>query len=174
MHDIVKQSGGSIWVHSEANGGTTFKIFLPRAEGKRETASQEVRNQSRSRGTETVLIVEDESAVLDLAARALERQGYNVLKAGDGTEALRVAEQYAGRIDLLLTDVVMPGPSGRVTAERLLETRPNLPVLYMSGYTDNAIMRDGVLDSSMNFIEKPFSQVALVEAVRSVLDQPKR
>jgi PAS domain S-box-containing protein len=172
VHGIVLQSGGNIRVYSEPGEGTTFKIYLPRADCQRSALLTPRRLDDASlHGSETVLIVEDELAVLKLTIRILSRLGYKVLRASNGGDAELVAHQYSGRIHLLLTDVIMPGQSGRITAERLLESRPNLEVLFMSGYTDNAIAHHGVLDLGTNFLEKPFSPMTLASTVRAVLDK---
>jgi CheY-like chemotaxis protein len=170
-YGIVKQCGGDIWVYSEPDRGSSFKIYLPRSR----TAGGEARPAppvaaARASGPETVLVVEDEAPVRKLAVRILERQGYRVLQARDGLEAETVAREFDDRIDLLLSDVVMPGRSGAATAQRLTAARPELRVLYMSGYTDNAIMHHGVLDPGIRLVEKPFTVEKLAGAVRAALD----
>jgi len=171
VYGIVRQSGGSIWVYSEIGAGTTFKIYLPRVA----EPADDVRAgpaQAPTRGTETVLVVEDDKALRRAARRILSSAGYTVLEAADGAEALRVLEGHAGPLHLLLTDVVMPGLSGREVAERLCALRPGLKVLFSSGYTDDSILRHGVLDRSVHFIAKPFTRAALTRKVRDVLDEP--
>ena len=169
VYGIVKQSGGYIWVHSEIGGGTTFKVYLPRvAEAARDDHA--VPAQASARGTETVLVVEDEKALRRAASRILSSAGYTVLEAADGAEALRMMEGHAGPLHLLLTDVIMPGLSGREVAERLGALRPGLKVLFSSGYADDAILRHGVLDQSVHFIAKPYTAAALTRKVREVLD----
>jgi len=171
VYGIVKQSGGHIWVYSEIGAGTTFKIHLPRvAEAARDVHA--VPAQAPARGTETVLVVEDDMALRRAAGRILSSAGYTVLEAADGAEALQVLEGRAGPLHLLLTDVIMPGVSGREVAERLGALRPGLKVLFSSGYADDAILRHGVLDPSVNFIAKPYSAAALTRKVREVLDGP--
>ncbi|MHB8879227.1 MAG: ATP-binding protein, partial [Myxococcaceae bacterium] len=168
---IVKQSGGSIWVYSEPGKGTTFKVYLPRELGEVVANSRTQRAVTRATGDETILVVEDESAVRLLAKRILEAAGYKVLMAANGGEALLICEQDPGEVHLLLTDVVMPEMGGRQLAERLAKVRPRLRVLYMSGYTDNAIVHHGVLDTGTHFIAKPFGAAELTVKVREVLDE---
>jgi PAS domain S-box-containing protein len=170
-YGIVKQSGGNIWVYSELGQGTTFKIYLPR-ELSATTAKtiMPLTVPRPSTGTETVLLVEDEEALRKVALRTLTAAGYKVLSAADGNEALLRSEQHAGEILLLLTDVVMPRMSGRVLAQNLSKTRPTIKVLYMSGYTDDAIVHHGVLDAGAQFLAKPFIAADLARKVREVLD----
>ena len=171
VYGIVKQSGGNIWVYSEPGQGTTFKIYLPRApSATAATAIEPTTIRAPSTGTETILVVEDEEALRKVALRALEAAGFKVLTAADGNEALMKSAQHAGDIQLLLTDVVMPGMSGRVLAQELAKTRPTIKVVYMSGYTDNAIVHHGVLDPGTHFLAKPFTSADLTQKVREVLD----
>jgi len=171
-HGIIRQSGGYIWVYSEPEQGTTFKIYLPRIEEIEEGGQQEHMLAKPPPGEESILVVEDNQLVRDLAARVLKTEGYTVLTASDGKEGLRVAERHKDPIHLLLTDVVMPsGMSGRDLAERLATTRPTTKILYMSGYTDNAIVHHGVLDHDLEFLQKPFSPDALLRKIREVLDK---
>ncbi|MBW1873318.1 MAG: response regulator, partial [Deltaproteobacteria bacterium] len=150
--------------------GTIFKIYLPKTTTTKGSVEKARSTVGDSRGTETVLVVEDEAAVLKLVVRVLERKGYQVLQARDGLEGQTVANTHAGPIHLLLTDVVMPKSSGKALAEKLLATRPELKVLYMSGYTDNAIVHHGVLDKGTPFVQKPFSANLLTRKIREVLN----
>jgi PAS domain S-box-containing protein len=168
VYGIIKQSGGDVWVYSEPGRGTTFKLYLPRAEEEIHEAYREV-HQIRSTGTETVLLVEDETQVRNLAALVLRERGYEVLEASCGDEALRVAGQYTGRIHLLLTDVVMPQMSGKELSEQITRTRLDIKVLFASGYTDDAVLHHGVLEANMEFIQKPFTPNTLANKVRAVL-----
>ncbi|MBP3954813.1 PAS domain S-box protein [Gemmata sp. G18] len=172
VYGIVKQSGGHVDVYSEVGVGTTFKVYLPRTEPTGGGAKSHSALRALPRGTETVLVVEDDAAVRALTRHILQSAGYAVLEAAGGDEALRVAADHAGRIDLLVTDVVMPGLGGRAAAERLAERHPGLRVLFVSGYTDDAVVRHGVLHESVNFLQKPFTPAALAWKVREVLDQP--
>jgi CheY-like chemotaxis protein len=171
VHGIVNQSGGHIWVYSEPEQGTTFKIYLPRAEEVTTAPRPAPRPTALPRGSATILLVEDERVVRELASRILHRQGYRILEATDGQAALRIAGEHAEAIDLLLTDVVMPGGfNGRQLAEQLVSQRPGLKVLYMSGYTDDAITHYGVLGASMAYLQKPFTPDELIRKVLEVLE----
>lgn len=169
VYGIVKQSGGNIRVYSEEGIGTTFKVYLPVSD---EIVVQEKANgkEPELRGTETVLLAEDEEMVRRVAREVLEMQGYNVLEASDVEEALAISATHEGAIHILLTDVVMPGMSGRELSGRILQTRPQMKILYMSGYTDDAIVHHGVLDEGTSFIEKPFTSDSLSLKIRKVLD----
>jgi PAS domain S-box-containing protein len=170
-YGIVKQSGGSIFVRSEVGRGTTFEVYLRRdLSAPAATRARPRTIPRRAKGDETILVVEDEEALRRLATRLLETAGYTVLSAADGEQALITCERHAGKIDLLLTDVVMPRMSGKRLAERLATTRPTLKILYMSGYTDDAIVQHGVLDADTHFIAKPFSEADLTRKIRAVLD----
>jgi two-component system, cell cycle sensor histidine kinase and response regulator CckA len=171
VYGIVRQSGGDIHVYSEPGQGTTFKIYLPRMTSPAVTASKTQMAPTRLTGEETILIVEDEEAVCNLAMRILGAAGYTMLAAANGIDALAKCERYPEKIHLVLTDVVMPGMSGRVFAESLAKVRPGAKVLYMSGYTDDAIAHHGTLDPGTKFIGKPFNAADLVRKVREVLDE---
>ena len=170
VYGIVKQSGGHIWVYSESGRGTTFKVYLPRVEEDREEVRIKIAPATTLKGTETILLVEDDAALRELISTALRRYGFTVLEAAHGGEALLICEGHQSPIHLLLTDVVMPQISGTALAERLKPFHPELKVLFMSGYTENAIVHHGVLDSQVNFIPKPFRVLALIQKVREVLD----
>ncbi len=171
VYGIVKQSDGDIWVYSEPGKGATFKIYLPRVDEPLEERREKVLGDELLRGSETILLVEDEENVRKLALRVLERQGYKVLSARDGNDALLICEQHKGRIHLILTDVVMPGMSGHELAKRLKSLHPEIKVLYMSGYTDDTIVLHGVLVEGVNYIQKPFTVDALTKKIREVLEQ---
>ena len=171
IYGIIKQAGGHIWVYSEPGKGTTFKVFLPRATGEDELAPElESADVASVAGTEALLVVEDEPVVRSLAVRALVDQGYRVLQAADGPSALATARAYDGELHLLVTDVVMPGMNGRELADRLAADRPGIRVLYVSGYTDHAVVRHGVLEEGIAFLSKPFDLRDLTRTVREVLD----
>ncbi|PYS81631.1 MAG: hybrid sensor histidine kinase/response regulator, partial [Acidobacteria bacterium] len=170
VYGIVKQSGGNIWVYSERNHGTTFKVYLPAFESVPRSSEGVAAESVIPKGSETVLLVEDEEVVRGLACQILEEAGYQVLVAPQGEEAIRLCIEHATEIHLLLTDVVMPGAGGKEVADRLNSLRPGIKVLFMSGYTDEAIVHHGVLDSNVKFIQKPFSPAALAKKVREVLD----
>ncbi len=171
VHGIVKQSGGHIDVYSEVGTGTAFKIYLPAVKERLPSSKSFHGLQSMPRGTETILLVEDEDAVRALARHVLGSCGYTVLEAVNGREAIRLAEQHPGQIDLLVSDVVMPHLGGRQLAERLAAAKPGLKVLFLSGYTDDAVVRHGVLVAEFAFLQKPFTPTALAQKVREVLDQ---
>ncbi len=172
VHGIVKQSGGHVWAYSEPGHGTTFKIYLPRADAPAREAEPPAPAEDLPRGSETVLLVEDEASLRELVRECLEAGGYPVLEARHGAQALEIAERHRGPLHLLITDVVMPGMSGRELAERLRARRPEIRVLYMSGYTDDAVVLHGVLEEEMAFLQKPFTTEALARSVRNVLDRP--
>jgi PAS domain S-box-containing protein len=169
VYGIVKQSGGHIWVYSEIGQGTTFKVYLPRIDAPADIMPRSPQEAAK-RGTETILVVEDADLLRALARRVLEGFGYTVLTAHGGQEALAMAEAHPGPVHLLLTDVVMPEMGGAELAKRLAARRAEILVLYMSGYTDDAIVRQGVLDEGVAFIQKPFTAESLVRRVREVLD----
>jgi len=194
VYGIVKQSGGYVWVYSELGRGTTFKIYLPRVDAAPD-AMLPAREPATVTGTETILLAEDDDVLRPLAKGLLEKLGYKVLDAADAAAALEAARRYrepihllltdvvmpggSGRelarqleksLDLLVTDVVMPNMSGRELADELLGVRPNLKVLYVSGYTDDAIVHHGMLEPGLNFLQKPFTPASLARKVREVLD----
>jgi signal transduction histidine kinase/ActR/RegA family two-component response regulator len=173
VYGIVKQSGGNIWIYSEPDRGTTFKIYLPQVDEALEELREKVETRELPRGIETVLIVEDDKEVRKLVARILENHGYKVLEASQGSEALPLSKEYKEQIHLMLADVVMPGLDGRELAERIKLLHPRMKVLYMSGYTENAITHHGILEKGMNYIQKPFTVDALTRKVREVLDEQK-
>jgi len=171
VYGIVKQSGGNIWTHSEPGDGTVFKIYLPCVPEKAGTVEPADKEQTEKlAGTETVLVVEDDSAVRKLVSSILVRNGYTVLEANDGEEALRLMIHHEGLVHLLLTDVVMPKMSGPQLGQRLATLQPGIPVLYMSGHTDKAIVEHGMLDPAAAFVQKPFAPDALLRKVREVLN----
>jgi PAS domain S-box-containing protein len=171
-YGIVKQSGGFIWVYSEVGRGATFKIYLPRVDAPTEAVAVPPELGTVA-GTETVLVAEDDPLLLPLARDVLKRLGYTVLEARTPADAMAVAQAHKGIIHLLVSDVVMPGESGLQLARRLLALRPNLRVLYISGYSDEAIVRHGLLDPGTTFLQKPFSPAALARKVRELLDAPR-
>jgi hypothetical protein len=173
VYAIVKQSDGFIWVYSELGHGTSFKIYLPRVDAVAD-ATAAAAHVEMPRGTETVLLVEDAAAVRAVAKQTLERQGYSVLEASNGADALHLAERYQGPIHLVLTDVVMPRLSGRELTDQLSVARPETRVLFMSGYTDDSVVRHGILEGGVAYLQKPFSPDGLARKVREVLDTPKR
>ena len=182
VYGIVKQSGGYIWVYSELNHGTTFKVYLPRVEEAVETgaggaagagSAKPAEEQAKElSGRETILLVEDEPDLRELTRNVLAARGYNVIEAmsAEGAERLATDASGTGKIHLLLTDVIMPGVSGRELAKRVLARQPSVRVLYMSGYTYNVIAENGTLERGVAFLQKPFTPSGLVEKVREVLD----
>ncbi len=174
VYGIVKQSGGHIWVYSEEGIGTTFKIYLPRAREAPQRFTRAEAEGAPPSGSETILLVEDDADVRELVQRVLQGQGYTLLVAQDGQEALGLVARHADLIHLLLTDVVMPDMSGQALVKSLGRSYPDLKVLFMSGYTDEIIAHHGVLDPGVAFLQKPFSAVALARKVRQVLDAPHR
>jgi len=169
VYGIVKQSGGYISVYSEPGRGTSFKIYLPRIDAAEPQAAAAEAAVPLD-GSETVLVAEDEDAVRQIIEKALQARGYTVMVARDGNEALAIAGRHAGQIDLLVTDVVMPDMNGRALSERLTHVRPTIKTLYLSGYTDDAILHHGVLEEGVAFLQKPFSLGALARKVREVIE----
>jgi len=172
VYGIVKQSGGYVWIYSEPGHGTTLKLYFPEVSAVAAFATSEPRAASTEtmRGSETILLVEDEEAVRGLTLRILQKQGYRVIAAQHGREAMEIASKEEGHIHLVLTDVVMPGMNGRGLVERLSGIRPRIKSLYMSGYTDDDIIRRGFIEPSRSFLQKPFTSDALLQTVRKVLD----
>jgi PAS domain S-box-containing protein len=168
---FIKQSGGHVFVYSELGNGSTFKIYLPEVEDALSSVPLPPAIEKTPHGDETILLVEDEEAVRSLARHVLQTCGYTVLEAAQGDEAVRLAETHQGAIHLLVSDVVMPGTSGRRLAERIVALKPGIKVLFMSGYTDDALVRRGILASEIAFLQKPFTLDALARKVRNALDQ---
>ncbi len=172
VYGIVKQSGGYVWIYSEPALGTTLKLYFPEVSASAAFSTSEPRaSKETRRGSETILLVEDEEAVRGLTSRILEKQGYRVIAAQHGRDAMEIASREEGRIDLVLTDVVMPGMNGRGLVERLTGIRPRIKSLYMSGYTDDDIIRRGFIEPSKSFLQKPFTSDNLLQTVRKVLDE---
>ncbi|HCU11137.1 MAG TPA: hybrid sensor histidine kinase/response regulator [Gemmatimonadetes bacterium] len=169
VYGIVKQSNGFIWVYSEPGQGTSFKIYLPLVDQPAEEHADKPASETPPSGTETILLVEDSAAVRVAVRQILERCGYTVLEAPNGTLALNTARRTS-TIDLLLTDVVMPEMSGRELSDQFAILRPNTKVLLMSGYTDDAVIRHGVLRPGTAYLQKPFSAETLARKIREVLD----
>jgi CheY-like chemotaxis protein len=169
---IVQQSGGHIGVYSEVGKGTTFKIYFPRVEQPMDRSTKPGETSPLPRGTETLLLVEDEPSVRHLTCRILESQGYNVLRANNGQDALHVTREHKGSpIRLVVTDVIMPLMGGKVMAEWLKTTYPDLKILFTSGYTDDAIAQHGVLETGVEFLSKPYTPAMLARKVREMLDK---
>jgi two-component system cell cycle sensor histidine kinase/response regulator CckA len=170
VYGIIKQIGGNIAVCSELGHGTTFKIYLPQVEEALKPGKARVIPTTQLHGSETILLVEDENLVRNLIAGTLKKYGYTVLSAGQGSEALQLAENFPGPIHLLLADMVMPQMSGRDLAERLVASRPEAKVLFMSGYTEQAVLYRQTPEKDTQFIQKPFTPQDLLGKVRELLD----
>jgi CheY-like chemotaxis protein len=170
VYGIVKHSGGSIWASSKPGQGSTFKIYLPRSDEPVSQVGQAMQYPKSATGSETVLVVEDEQGVRSLVCNTLASQGYKVLEAHSSLDAASIMKSYGEPIHLLLTDVVMPQMSGKVLANHMAGLHPETRVLYMSGYTDDAIIRNGILEPNSFLLQKPFSPSGLLQKVREVLD----
>jgi CheY-like chemotaxis protein len=168
---IIKQNKGHIWLSSEENKGTTFRVYLPRVVAAGRPLSPPAEVTGLPQGTETILLVEDDVLVRGLAARVLSRQGYHLLEAANGHEALAFIQEYGPEIQLLISDLVMPGVSGKALAEQLQAARPGVKVLFISGYTDHIISHHGILEAGVHFLQKPFLPIKLARKVREVLDE---
>jgi CheY-like chemotaxis protein len=173
VYGIVKQSGGEIYVYSEVGQGSTFKVYFPRFVEKGEQSIQGLTSTEIPKGSETVLLVEDDSNLRNLVARVLRSCGYTILVAASGAEALAIAGDPSKSIDAVITDVVMPGMNGRELVEKLVEARPGIGFMFMSGYTDDDVLRRGVLQGETAFLQKPFTPDQLARKVRGVIDRPK-
>ena len=173
VYGIVQQSRGFIWVYSEPGEGTTFKIYFPRVQEAAEEIKPRVPTSESLHGQETILLVEDDEMLRGMISKALRKYGYLVKEACHGGEALLLCDQHEGPIHLLLTDVVMPQMSGSTLAQRLTQSKPGLRVIYISGYTENAIAQHGILEAGVNFLQKPVKIASLVRKVREVLDEPQ-
>lgn len=169
---IAKQSGGHVEVYTELGQGSTFKVYLPQVKQPVKSQTSQPGRSAAPKGCETLLLAEDEETVRVLARRILQSCGYKVLEAANGQEAIRLAESHEGAIDLLVSDVVMPHLSGRKLAEQMVKLRPGVKVLFVSGYTDDAVIRHGVLEADFAFLQKPFTSASLLQKVRDVLDRP--
>jgi CheY-like chemotaxis protein len=171
VYGIVKQNGGYVFPYSEPGVGTTFKVYLPRTEVEAHGEIQSGASVAAAHGSETILLVEDEDAVRALTRRILVGHGYHILEAANTDDALLLYEQYTGPLHLILTDVVVPGLlSSKELVDRMIKARPEIEVIYMSGYTDDVIAHHGVLDPGIQFVEKPFTPNVLARKVREVLD----
>jgi CheY-like chemotaxis protein len=171
VYGIVKQSGGYVWVYSEPGQGSVFKIYLPAARGDEPAQPPLERPEPPHRGSETIMVIEDEEVVRNLASRGLRDQGYSVIEARNGVQALQLIEQHPGAIDLVISDVVMPEMGGREFGQSLARLEPTLPVLFMSGYTGEDVVQRGLLEPGAPFQQKPFTPAGLAIKVRAMLDQ---
>jgi CheY-like chemotaxis protein len=172
VYGMVKQCGGDIWVYSEPGKGTTFKLYFPRVADAAEDSVAGEADTPKAVSGETILVVEDEQAVRELTVGMLQRMGYKILTAATGAEAVKASKAHSDPIALLLTDVVMPGMSGRQLADSLVAARPAMKVLYLSGYTEDTVVHHGVLDPGVDFLPKPFNREALAKKIREVLARP--
>jgi CheY-like chemotaxis protein len=170
VYGIVKQNHGYIWIYSELGQGTTVQVHFPAVLDGSAAESREIKSTLRLAGTETILVVEDNDRLRELTRRSLQRQGYTTLLASNGEEAVRIAGSHVGPIQLLLTDVVMPGLSGKPLVDAILRLRSDIKILYCSGYTADAIAHHGVVETGVAFLQKPFTPDGLAKKVREVLD----
>jgi two-component system cell cycle sensor histidine kinase/response regulator CckA len=173
VYGVVKQSGGFVWVHSEPGQGTAFEILLPRVEESVRTVAQDTRSGGSWGGSETVLLVEDEESLRKLILRMLSENGYAVLEAASAIQAMEIARQVQGKIDLLLTDVVMPGMNGSELADQLVSLYPQIKTLYMSGYTEFAVRLSDIVRQERRLLQKPFTQQSLLRKIREVLESSR-
>jgi CheY-like chemotaxis protein len=171
VYGIVKQNDGYIWVYSEYGIGTTFKIYLPRMEGEVKAVTEVSKVEPVFEGHETILVVEDEEDVRQLICETLEKYHFEVLQAPHGEMGLKLCRQNSNPIDLVITDVVMPHMSGKEFIERLIEIHPEIRVLYISGYTNEAIVHEGILEANTHFLQKPFTPSELIKTIRRLIDQ---
>jgi CheY-like chemotaxis protein len=168
---IIKQNNGHIWLSSEENKGTTFSVYLPRVVASGRQVLPPADAAGLPQGSETILLVEDDALVRSLAARVLNRQGYRLLEAANGHEALAFIQERGAEIQLLISDLVMPGISGKALAEQLQVVHPEVRVLFISGYTDHIISHYGIVEAGVHFLQKPFLPIKLARKVREVLDE---
>ncbi len=172
VYGIVKQSGGYVWVYSEPGQGSVFKIYLPAAQPEQPGKPTREQQETPAGGSETILVIEDEDVVRNLACRGLRDHGYSVVEARNGAQALHYIEQHPGTVDLVISDVVMPEMGGRDLGQSLARVEPGLPVLFMSGYTGEDVVQRGLLDPGAPFQQKPFTPAGLATKIRAMLDQP--
>jgi two-component system, cell cycle sensor histidine kinase and response regulator CckA len=171
IYEVVKRGEGHIWVYSELGKGSVFKIYFPRVQADAQTAASEIRRSRAGAAGETILVVEDDESLREVTRDLLAQSGYSVLEASNGEQALQIVRQHRAAIHLVLADVVMPGMSGAALAAELTHSHPEMHVLYMSGYTDETIVRSGVLEPGILLLEKPFTREALIGKVRDALRQ---
>jgi CheY-like chemotaxis protein len=174
VYGIVKQSGGYIWVYSEKEKGTTIKVYFPRVDESIKPDTKSEVSAKFLNGTETLLVVEDEDMVREIITHTLNRYSYTLLVANGPDEAFQLCKKYTGKINLLITDVIMQGMSGRDLAQQLSPRYPEMKILYISGYTDDIIIHHGILDQGINFMQKPFTPYTLARKVREVLTHPDK